>query len=425
MLLNFSVENFRSFRDENQFTMLATRIKDHEKNNTFMVKTHRVLRSAAIYGANASGKSNLFRAISFMKYFVINSSKNMQSGEDISVEKFRLSTTTENKDSAFEIVFYDQEIIYRYGFCVNKHRVTREWLYYIRPSRVRKEELLFCRENDNYDISKKFNEGDKLQKKTRDNALFLSVVAQFNGEISQQILKWFRRKLMVTSGLEDYQESVIDIISNVSDGKDLVLEHLRDADLGVADFDVRKENVLEAKNIPDEIKRFVKFMQNSSDENSVPVVNEVSFMHEKYNDKNEVISLEKFKLQNDESKGTEKYFSLAAPVLTALATGATLIVDELESSLHPILTKHILKLFNSEKNPNNAQLIFNTHDTNLLNKNILRRDQIWFVEKDKYGATDLYSLVDFNVRPDASFEKDYLLGKYGAIPFVGEVQFEE
>lgn len=425
MLLNFSVENFRSFRDENQLTMIATRIKDHEKNNTFMVKNHRVLRSTAIYGANASGKSNLFRAISFMKYFVINSSKNMQSGEDISVEKFRLSTETENKDSTFEIVFFDQEIIYRYGFCVNKHRVSREWLYHIRPSRVRKEELLFCRENDAYEISKKFNEGDKLQKKTRNNALFLSVVAQFNGEISQQILKWFRSKLMVTSGLEDYQESVIDIISNISDGKNIVLEHLRDADLGVADFDVRKENVLEAKNIPEEIKKFVKFIQNSNDENAVPVVNEVSFMHEKYNEKNEVVSLEKFKLRNDESKGTEKYFSLAAPVLTALSMGATLIVDELESSLHPILTKHILKLFNSEKNHNNAQLIFNTHDTNLLNKNILRRDQIWFVEKDKYGATDLYSLVDFNVRQDASFEKDYLLGKYGAIPFVGEVQFEE
>lgn len=416
MLIEFTVGNYLSFKDTVTFSMVAAPIKEHQDNNVFSVsESLKLLKSSIIYGANASGKSNFIKAISFIKRLVINSSKETQANELIDVEAFKLSSETENQPSYFEIIFIYEEVRYRYGFEVDTIKVHREWLFHAPKG---KEALLFIRESNKIELGTHFSEGKGLESKTRDNALFLSVVAQFNGQLAITILKWFRR-LRIISGLNDdnYLFYTVNKLNNPKE-KGKILEFLKIADLGITDVTAE-----EFKVTVDNLPKYKQFF--SSDDN--PFFIKVSALHKKY-DKNKQISvLENFDLETNESEGTKKIFCLSGPLINALDSGETLVIDELDSRLHPLITRFIVQIFNSkETNFSNAQLIFATHDTNLLNKNIFRRDQIWFVEKDIYGATDLYSLVEYKtkenakVRNDASFEKDYILGKYGAIPFIGD-----
>jgi AAA15 family ATPase/GTPase len=419
MLIEFTVGNYLSFKDPMTFSMVAAPIKEHQDNNTFPVSDNlKLLKSSVIYGANASGKSNFIKAISFMKRFIINSSKETQANELIAVKNFKLSSETEDQPSHFEIIFIYEEVRYRYGFEVDTTKVHREWLFHAPKG---KEALLFTREFNKIELGTHFSdEGKGLESKTRDNALFLSVVAQFNGQIAIKILKWFRR-FNIISGLNDdsYLDYTVNKLNNTAE-KGQILEFLKIADLGITDITAEKSKVTFdnlPKNIPEEIKQL--FLSND-DSFSI----NVSTLHKKY-DKNKQFSVvENFDLETNESEGTKKIFCLSGPLINTLKNGNILVIDELDSRLHPLITRFIVKMFNSKET--NAQLIFATHDTNLLNKNIFRRDQIWFVEKDIYGATDLYSLVEYKteesakVRNDASFEKDYILGKYGAIPFIGD-----
>lgn len=204
MLIEFSIGNYRSFKEPVTFSMVAANLVAKEKkldeNNLFAVdKELKLLKSAAIYGANASGKSNLIKALNFMKWLMVNSSKNTQSTEEIETEPFRLSTETETKPSYFELVFIMNGQKYRYGFEATRKRVTSEWLFYVPKSR---ETMLFERELDTIKTSKKYN-ADGIQQKTRNNALFLSVSAQFNVELAEQILYWVTDKLNIISGLHD------------------------------------------------------------------------------------------------------------------------------------------------------------------------------------------------------------------------------
>ncbi|MBI4649787.1 ATP-binding protein [Candidatus Desantisbacteria bacterium] len=419
MLLQFKVGNFLSFNDPVTFSMVASSIKEHKDTNVFVEKKINLLKSAAIYGANASGKSNLIKALSFMKRFVFISSKEMQATEKIKVINFKLSTETENKPSFFEIIFIYEDIIYKYGFEVDSDTVRKEWLFQTKAGR---EAKLFTRENSDFEIGSYFNEGKGLENKTRNNALFLSVVAQFNGEFSTKIIKWFE-KLKIISGLDDegYKGFSIDKIKDL-EFKNKILNFLKIADFSIEDLSlneikINKENL--PKDMPEEFKAML--LKKEGDLISV----EIQTFHKKYDLSKKFFSLEKFDLDDEESEGTKKFFAISAPIINTLWKGHTLIIDELDSRLHPVLTQHIIKLFNSSDiNISNAQIIFASHDTNLLNKEFLRRDQIWFTEKDKYGATNLYSLVDYKleknkIRNDALYSKNYILGKYGAIPYVG------
>ncbi len=442
MLIEFTVGNYLSFKDKATFSMVAADIvsknADLDEHNIFQVDDElTLLKSAAVYGANASGKSNLVKAIRFLKDFIINSSRETQITDDINVDNFRLSEETDDRPSFFEIVFLLDSIQYRYGFEVDREKVVSEWLFYV-PEKT--EVNLFFRKGEQFDCADEFQEGNGIAEKTRKNALLLSVSAQFNGIISSKILLWMESGLVIVSGLED---KMLYTIANAyfKDSKERgrLVDLIKKFDIGIDDIQILEENLVST---PSELSG-----HKNSDEKELlggqvkikvidlnlvrsfmfarigeqPVI-PVAF-RKKYDSEKKLTSLEVFNLEREESEGTKKLFALIAPLLAILEESGVLVIDEFDARLHPLITRSLVQLFNSnETNPNNAQLIFMTHDTNLLSHKLLRRDQIWFTEKDRFGATDLYSLVEFNLENDTNYESDYIRGKYGAIPFIGDLK---
>ena len=421
MLIQFSVKNFRSFKEESILSLVASSIKELAEQNIFRVSNDlSLLKNVVIYGANASGKSNLIRAMSFMKRFILSSSKDTQVSEPIPTERFRLHTETENQPSVFEIVFIQKKIQYRYGFAATQKEVVEEWLYYV-PN---KQELeVFVRKGQDFNLSRHFKSEEPLVQanRIRPNALLLSVSAQFNGEIAKTIMEWFSFFNCI-SGLDSRNYGPIAFkLSKDEGGRKSILDFLKKADLGIDDFNV-VETKVERANFPPEVLKFFK-----EDKGLTRI--DIRTAHKKYDSKGNVTEIVNFDMNKDESQGTQKFFELSGPIIDTLK-GRVLVIDELDAQIHPKLARAICEVFNSkELNPNNAQLIFIAHNTNILDKDLLRRDQIWFVEKDQYGASELFSLVEFKdpqngkkVRNDASYEKSYLNGIYGAVPHVRDFE---
>ena len=416
MLIEFSVENFKSFRDRTTFSMIAANIKSaeerlDEENTTLASDDLRLLTSAAIYGKNASGKSNLGAALRFMKHFVLYSSARAQSGDPILIPPFRLNKQTQTQSSSFEMVFLVEGIQYRYGFEADEEHVVSEWLYYV-PSR--REYALFERDGQEISIKSGFKEGKGLEEKTRDNALFLSVVAQFNGTLTDKIVRWFRQ-LQVTSGLQDDDfRSYTARCLREGKYKNEIIEFVKKLDLDVDDLFV--PHVPTPKDLPDTLteeqkKHFIDEWQD-----------EIWSSHLVYDEQGVAVDDEFFSIDQEESQGTRKLIAMAGPLHDALKRGCVLFIDEMDARLHTYMTAAIVKLFNSRRtNPHGAQLIFVTHDTNLLDNTLLRRDQIWFAEKDKQGATRLVSLSEYRERNNVNFEQRYLGGRYGGVPSLGEL----
>jgi hypothetical protein len=376
-----------------------------DKNNVFKVNQNfSLLKSAAIYGANASGKSNLILALYFMQSFVINSSK-LQITDKIDLEKFRLSSETEDKPSFFKIVFHLDNKTYEYSFEVTQERIISEELSCTPKTR---KTNIFSREKDKIKYSKSLMKGKDVKDLTKKNTLFLSIAAQFNDPLAGKILLWFSRvKIISGSQLENLRQLSIDYLSREQNLKNEIVSLIKKLDLSIKDMSIevgRKPLDNFHKDIPD------------------TVYNSIETYHEKYDLEGKVIGLESFQLNKHESRGTQKLFALLAPILSVLKASEVLIIDELDSLLHPLMAIAIIGLFNSQQtNPKNAQLIFATHDVNLLSNQLFRRDQIWFTEKNRQEATDLYSLVEFDIDNNASFEQDYIQGRYGAIPFIGDL----
>lgn len=417
MLIEFSVGNYRSFKKRSTFSMVAANLvstnKELDKNNTFDVdKELKLLKTGAIYGANASGKSNLAKALSFMKWFMVNSSKETQSTDQIPVEPFRLSTETEKEPSHFELAFLMNGRRYRYGFEVTQDRVISEWLFYVPNVR---ETTLFERQLDNIKSSKVYN-ADGVQQRTRNNALFLSVSAQFNVNLAEDILEWLTDKLNLISALRnnDYFNYTVECFTT-DKSKSEIIQLIKKLDLGISEIQVDQQDIttdLLPDSFPDELKQML--IEGGGKATSIGI------SHRKFDGDSKFKSIERFDLEYHESEGTKKLFALAGLLINTLKEGKILMIDEFDARLHPSISLAIVDLFNSKKkNPNNAQLIFMTHDTNLLSNKIFRRDQIWFTEKDRYGATDLYSLAEYKISDDVSFETDYIKGRYGAIPYLG------
>ncbi len=430
MLVEFSVGNYRSFHAPVTLSMQAAKLRASDKrldeHNVFQADRLSLLRSAAIYGANASGKSNLIQAMAFMRRFVLQSSRESQAGEPTGVERFRLSTATRGEPSCFQIIFRLNDRRYRYGFEIDEEQVRAEWLYHT----GQRETRLFIREGAQYDISSVFKLGHGLTERTRNNALFLSVAAQFNVQLAMALLKWFRQGFNIISGLDDtaYAGFTLRRFDTDESFRQRVLAFVREADLGIADIHVERLSLAEAP-IPEEVQyllaRVVREQGRSGEE---LLVSRPKTTHQVFNSEQGVAGWETFDMEKQESQGTQKIFSLSGPLLDTLEGGKLLVIDEMEARLHPFITRAVIQLFNSpHTNPRNAQLVFATHDTSLLSHRFFRRDQIWFTEKNQYGATDMYSLAELQVRNDASFDKDYIAGKYGAIPFIDGLHslFEE
>jgi AAA15 family ATPase/GTPase len=425
MLLQFSIKNFRTFKEKATLSLVASNYdkdtREAENINQDANFNLRILKSAVVYGANASGKSKFFEALTFMKHFVINSSKDSQKGDEIEVEPFRLNSESEKLPSEFEVVFTHKGILYRYGFEVDRSNVISEWLYY-KPKT--KEIELFYRDGDKFETHERnFQKGKTVIKEglVRDNALLLSVSAQFNDSTSISVIDWFK-KLKTVSGLNEsgYKGFTMGRTEDPIH-KERILALLKAADLGIQDINLQK---LEMDKLPKEMPKDLrdKIINEVNDE-KVAFISDVLTTHKKYDTNQKPIENVTFSLDDDESSGTRKFFALTGPILDVIEKGYTLLVDELDSKLHPNLVCKIVSLFNSkELNRKNAQLIFNTHDTNLLSSGLFRRDQIWFTDKNKFGEAKLYSLADFKsdeVRKTESFEENYIRGKYGAVPFLG------
>lgn len=420
MIIQFKFKNFKSFRDEQTLSMVASKDKTLiEQNTTSSPKLgkYRLLRSAVIYGANASGKSNVVDALGFFRNFV-RTSADKPVGKDIPVEPFHLDKSYAKAPSEFELTFIHEGVRYQYGCTVDRTKVFSEWLIaYPKglPQKWFERKLDISRgESEWYFGSQLKGEKEKLISLTRSDALFLSVAAKFNNKQLESVYQWFKQYLRVIEADND-----IHFLYTAKHAKEddtfrvRVKKLLEFADLGIVDLSVLEQDTL-PEEMPEELRSLItrgeiewsgKFKVQLQHRTGGRAKSDVPF------------SLD------DESKGTQRLFCLSGPWVDTLQSGRSLVVDELGSSLHPILVRELVQSFHSASvNSGDAQLIFNTHDTTLLDSSMFRRDQVWFVEKDNDGVSHLYPLLDFSPRKEESLGKWYLKGKYGAIPLVGEMK---
>lgn len=420
MIEEFSFGNFWSFKDIQTLNLTAAKIKSSntqlDVNNIIPIKEDlSLLKSKAIYGANASGKSNSIKAlVTFIR--IIKDSVREEKALSL-IDSFQLSTETIDKPTFFQLIFRVDKTRYRYGFEADENSIKSEWLY---STPNKREQNLFIRENDKIiDINQKhFEEGYKfislMEDESdgqifRDNSLFLSSLASFGfGKLSKKIIKSIS-SISIISGLGHSGmygiagESLNDAIK-----KKFILDFLKTADIGIEDLEAIE---ISKEDLPDNVEEEIR--------NDLKKGKIIVSSRSMYNEDNKTERKANFSFGMQESEGTKKMFELSPFIYRSLKEGTPLIIDEFDSRFHPLLTKRIVELYNSNKNKN-SQLIFTTHDTNLLSSELLRRDQIDFVEKDKYGSSHLYTLVEIKgVRNNASFEKEYIQGKYGAIPFLG------
>ncbi|NOX88347.1 MAG: ATP-binding protein [Calditrichaeota bacterium] len=421
MLLEYNFENFMSFKDLNTFSMLGVRsFKEHEPDNVIYEDKFKILKSSAIYGNNASGKSNFVRSLRIMKQLVKNSFRDALSGDsDLIVENYLLDSKSENSPTSFEIIFIHKNVRYRYGFEVFKNKILNEWLFH---ASNKKEVFLFERNENKFKINKSsFTEGINLESKTRENVLFLSLVAQFNGNISNNVIDWFNN-VNIISGIQDIGYSVYTIEKLKNDEKfkkwlSLIIRTLEISNITIeeAEFKVKEPEKIIYKTNNKSLAKIVESLNSlESDENKKI---RLFTWHNRYDENNLLIDTIHFDFDKQESEGTKKFIYLLGPWYDTLKNGKILIVDEFDSRLHPLLVKKLIEFFH-KYNKKNAQLVFTSHDISLLDKDLMRRDQIWFVEKDQFGASQLYSLADFKtekVRKTSSYYKNYINGKYGAI----------
>lgn len=418
MIINFSVSNYRSISEEQSLNMtaakLVSKVKAVDSQNVIILNDKlTLLKSKALYGANASGKSNMLRALlSFIR--LVGTSVSQPDSLLLNVERFLLSSDYDNKPTFFQLIFLIDGVKYRYGFEVTTERVVSEWLF---GTPAKKEVKFFTRTDNNIDVNKvHFLEGIKIKELVKDKCLFLSTISLFKAEISNKIT-FYINGMLVVDGLEDVNlhKLAIDYIDQ-DGGRKRILDMLKVADIGI-----------EGLEIVDNSDQRVNHVKTSDRPGAEPIHILVS-IHKRFDTKLNIPVPQFFDFESQESGGSHKMFQLSVMILLALEQGRPLIIDEFDARFHPLLTKKLVQLFNSDINKNNTQFIFATHDTDLLRTDLLRKDQVCFVEKEQSGASKFYTLAEFKgVRNDSSIEKEYVAGRFGAIPFLGSFNslFEE
>lgn len=388
MFLEFRCSNFLSIKDEVKLNMSTVNTYP-EHVDTHVIKNSgrsdiKLLKSVAIYGSNGGGKSNLVQAMNFMKRLLQNSFKDsLESKDEKTVWNFhhRLSTETVNKPSLFEMSFILDGIIYRYGFSVQDWIVTREWLY----KTDKRETMLFERTGSKFKINEAgFSEGGRYED-VNPNVLFLSYLAQHNAPESSKIFQWVRF-LNIMDALEDTY----------------VKKYTRD----------RLETDEQFKKWMGHALRFLEIKSVIIEEGELVAV------HQKYDENNFITGQVNFRVDTEESAGTRKLIYLLGGLYTTLQAGSTFVIDEFDSKLHPNLSRKLVELFH-QHNVNGAQFIITAHDPTLLDNEIYRRDQIWFIDKDQFGASELYPMSQFKaaangLRGTSDFRKMYLNCHFGA-----------
>ena len=425
MLVGFKVGNYRSFREEQTLSLVASKDTELSGNCVEQGKLQ-LLKAVGIYGPNASGKSNLIKALNTMRDIIQKSAK---PGEKLPVTPFKLDVKYNKKPSSFEVTFFHGEVRYQYGFTATSERIYDEWLYAYPKGRLKDIgqtwfERRFNKKTDKTDWN--FGpylrgEKKKLQDRTIKNVLLLSVGAQWNNEQLTTVYEWFSEKLLII--LPSERSPVITIDMLMSSEKDEERKKISYAYISSmmrrADFGIHGINIKKGKFAPEEIEK-LQFPLDMPEEVRDEILRdlkgkiEVEFEH-KTEPTGKNISFS----PPEESDGTRRFFELAGPWLLAILKGMTLLVDELETSLHPYLVRELIKFIQNPKlKRRGAQLIFATHDVTLLDPELFRRDQIWFTEKDEHSGTRLYPLSDYKLRKGEAMQKGYLAGRYGAIPII-------
>lgn len=411
MLIEFHARNFRSLRDNQVLSFVAASDKSLIETNTIqsgIKAAPRLVRSAVIYGANASGKSNVIKALQYMRG-VVAESASLQPSQTFNVQPFRMDAVSSSQPTAFEATFILDGVRYQYGFELTSQRVTSEHLL---AYKTFKPQQWFERSynpetgQDRYEFGSGLT-GQKSvwEKATRPNSLFLSTAVQLNSEQLRPIFDWFINNLVFFNEITQLNPQVTVDMLRQPEGKQAIRDFLTAADISIADINVVTNRVM------GRAMRFDLATGKSESSNEEQEINELQFHHETESGK-AVFGI------GDESTGTQRLFFLTGPVLDILNKGLTLIIDELDSSLHPLLVRRLVSLFHSpDISTKGAQLLFSTHDTSLLDPDLFRRDQIWFVEKDRDQATTLYPITDFSPRKGENLERGYLMGRYGAVPF--------
>ena len=412
MLIMFRTKNFNSFKDDVVLDLRRTNYSQH-KGHTFKCGKYDLLKTIAIYGANASGKSNLISAITKYNLFVIqqlykDNDVNKKDNENtlILANPFLL-TDKINKEMEFEMVFYNNGYSFQYGYTIEEKIIRSEWLDV-------NDETVFERNGEDIEFGDKYKEILQMYDKVRVDRLYVGVMDYFVSDkiivnIMESFKDFFAHKLQIyTNVFVDmsvkgfYSDSLEK--SKINDDEDLrkkVVEYVKKIDVGIRDILIDKKNV---------------GYEENGDEKQL---NLSYALHDVYNSNNEVVGKKPFEF-NLESSGTIRFISIIEESILMLEQGGVFFVDELSSRLHPVITKFIIDLFQSEVNNKNSQLIFTTHDISQMNKEQFRRDEIVLVDKNKQGVSKIYALSNLDVRSDASFDKDYFKGKYGALPIIKE-----
>lgn len=420
MLIELSVANYRSFKERVTLSMEAeSRLHERDRavdeRNIASTPHGDILRVAGVYGANASGKSNLVRAISTLRWLVLDSARE---GTPPPADPFRLDDTSRTEPTEIEVVYGDESRQVRYGAAFTRERISHEWLF-IKPLDADEEVRWFERrhdpatDSDIYETGGEWSRNEAFEAATAKESLHLSIMSKLKNPQAKAIRDWFR-DLQVLNGLSD--GAILRQTTRLLDGpqREAIVGLVKSLDVCIDDLHVvelDEESKVETERMRTALAAVLPGVTFGD-----TVEKRITTRHRTH----------PFELA-DESAGTVRAIALAGPIIEALATGRTVVVDEFDARLHTLLAKKLVELFQDpELNHHNAQLIFASHDTNLLTRTLLRRDQLWFVEKSrKTQASDLYSLAELRypdgkkVRNDASYEDDYLAGRYGAIPFFG------
>lgn len=417
MLIEFRVKNFRSLRDEQALSLVASKDKTLQDTHTYatgLKAAPHLLLSAVIYGANASGKSNLIKSLQYMRGVVAESAAIVQPGQTYAVQPFRLDEVSSSEPTEFEITFILGQVRYQYGFAMTPQRIVSEHLLVykaFKPQRWFERHFDVDSGKDVYEFGTGLKGPKNLwEGATRPNALFLSMAVQLNSEALRPVFDWLIGGLVIFNEQEKLNQQVSIQMLKQPDGHKRLCNFLTAADISIADIEVNTRRVK---------GHGIKLDLVTGKQEAAPFedeVDELKFRHVTEQG-NAVFDL------GDESSGTRNLLFLAGPVLGILREGLTLLVDELDTSLHPHLVQALVRLFhNPAINTSGAQLIFTTHDTSLLDAyGLFRRDQIWFVEKRKDQSSELFGLLDFSPRKNEAFERGYRQGRYGAVPIIGDL----
>lgn len=426
MLLRFRVENHLSLLEEQTLSLIATDANDDVATAPVPATDLLALPVAAIFGANASGKSNIVRALGFMKMAVIDSHRNWPPDGGVRRQPFKLSSEALKQPTSFSVDIVVEGTRYEYGFSLSDERVTEEWLFGF-PNRRRR--VLFERNEDKIEYGGTFTGRRRvIEDIVRPNSLFLSAGASNNHPLLGLIYRWFNRELRIATDA-NYSARLNETLHMWEDNRrDQIEDLLRFADLGITGFaaDEETESDEDYKRIADALKSLARELNDLPNVKvQVDPPSRIKLFHESDIGPQ---ALETF----EESSGTRTWLGIIGPILGTLRSGSVLVIDEIDARLHPLLVARIISFFQSRTtNPRGAQLVFNTHDPTLLARSSearLRRDQVWLTEKvpirtanRSIGSTQLVPLIEFRPRSDVeNLERRYLGGRYGGLPYFDE-----